>query len=327
MTKLEFLPESRKLLNELTTATFNAQTATIANAIWEKHLQPDNPLWNYISSKPFLIKTKAGSAHVIAMVDKRLSGMGLLGYFGCTDSAVGSKVLQQASMWLYEQCGVKDIYGPINGTATSDYRLNLDDDHWFPGEPVNPPSHIEAFAMAGYSPFNHYVSGMAKHYRLLANLFTRMPKQQKSITIRPFNVQDQLGDLKTFHELMTAIFPSLSIYCPKLSWEERQYNFRGKDPLFNPRYTYFLELEHLPIGLIVAFPYDTRLIIKTIGILPDYRGRHLSNLLVRKVYEVAAEDNLKAAIYAMVRTGNEVYKAKRPGVKMIRHYVTMKKSF
>ena len=126
---------------------------------------------------------------------------------------------------------------------------------------------------------------------------------------------------------MTTIFPKQSVYCPKLSWEERAYGFKHKDPFFNPSYMWFLEYNNNPIGLINAYPHEDRLVVKTIGILPKYRGKKLSHLLIRKVHDQASKDGLKTATYAMVRVGNSAYKMKKPGIKINRHYMTMKKSF
>jgi hypothetical protein len=325
MTKPDFLKDSLSFLIALTNETHTPETAAIANALWVKHLKANNPLWKFVTAKPFTMKDKTGSAHVIAMVDERLPGVGLLGYFACSNPEIGAKVLVMTTKWLRLK-KAKTVYGPINGTATSDYRFNLSDDYWFPGEPVNPLFYITAFKLAGFTVCNNYVSGIAKRYQLINKFFIRYPKVKNDFQVRPFNINDQLNDLHIYHELMINIFPNLSIYCPVLSWEERFYNFQGKEPYFNPRYMYFLLDKNKPIGLIVAFPFDQRLIIKTIGIVSEYRGRHLSGLLIHEVHKAAAEDNLKSAIYAMVRVGNKVYAMKKPGVKVARRYVTFKKS-
>jgi hypothetical protein len=323
----DFLPSSLSQLQSLTLATYNPQIAPVATALWEKHLQRDNPLWNYVTAKPFTRNVGSRSAHVMAMVDKRLPGRGLVGYFACTDSEMGAEVLKEACYWLHQQYGIQDVYGPIHGTATADYRLNLSEDFWFPGEPVNPLFHIYAFREAGFSDYNQYVSGVAKHYRLFTTLITELPKQYNGIQLRSYDTSKTLEDLAAFHDLMIAIFPSQSLYCPKLSWEERVFNFKDKIPPFNPRYTYFLENNRSPIGVIVAYPYQKKLIVKTIAILPKYRGRHLSGLLIRKVHEAAAVDGLSEAVYAMIRVGNTVYNMKKPGISVARRYVTMRKSF
>ena len=47
MSKLIFLNSSLEQLNEITEKTHNEQILPIAKSIWQKHLQADNPLWNY----------------------------------------------------------------------------------------------------------------------------------------------------------------------------------------------------------------------------------------------------------------------------------------
>jgi GNAT superfamily N-acetyltransferase len=134
-----------------------------------------------------------------------------------------------------------------------------------------------------------------------------------------------MNDLKIYHKLMNAIFPDNSIYCPVLSWEERVYNVVDHDPIFDPDYSYFLEDKGNTIGFIVAYPHQQNLIVKTIGLLPDYRNKNLSGILIKRVHDQAEKDGLKAAIYSTIRVGNAVYKMKRPGVKVYRKYVTMRK--
>lgn len=325
MSKPDFLESSLKQLADITRQTHNEKIVPIALDIWGKHLRPENPVWNFLQSEPFSVDDSRGSAHVIAMIDRRLPELGLLGFFGCTSAEGGVEVLERATTWLKGQ-GITAAYGPINGTITRDYRFNLDDDYVIPGEPVNPIWYVDVFKQAGFEIYNRYVSGRAKHYKPFIKLFVRKPGKEFSyLAVRPFNADHQLDDLKIYHELMNAIFPSNSIYCPVLSWEERVYNVVSDDLIFNPDYSYFLEDNGKPIGFIVAYPHNAELIIKTIGILPEYRGKHVSGLLIHKVHDKAAEDGLKAAVYSTVRVGNQIYKMKRPGVKVYRRYVTMRK--
>jgi GNAT superfamily N-acetyltransferase len=153
----------------------------------------------------------------------------------------------------------------------------------------------------------------------------KIPKEYSHITLRSFDINNQLVDLKKYHLLMNAIFPAQSIYCPVLSWEERVYNVAENDPIFDPDYTYFLEDGNKPVGFIVAHTYNNQLVIKTIGVLPNYQGKNLSTILIKKVHDQANKDGLSAAIYSTIRVGNTVYKMKRPGVKVYRKYITLSK--
>lgn len=328
MPKPSFLKSSLEQLDAITEKTHNQEILPVASSIWQKHLQPENPLWSFVTAKSFSIETAENSAHVIAMVDKRLPEIGLVGFFGCTDIPTGAKVLEQACQWLRDEQGLRDVYGPINGTITRDYRFNLSDDYKIPGEPVNPVWYIEAFRKAGFKVFNRYVTGIAKRYQLFIKFITtRKPSAEYAqLKLRRFGTSNQTRDLRIYHELMNAIFPYNSIYCPVLSWEERVYNMADHHPIFNPDYSFFLEDKGRAIGFIVAYPYQQNLIVKTIGLLPEYRSKNLSGLLIKKVHDQAEMDGLKAAIYSTIRVGNAVYRMKRPGVRVFRKYITMHKS-
>jgi GNAT superfamily N-acetyltransferase len=327
MPNTHFLKSSLITLDKITDKTYNKDISPTAKAIWHKHLRAENPLWKFVTAKPFLVNEDGESAHVIAMVDSRLPDIGLVGFFACTNKAIGIKALKLANNWLKQEHGIKTAYGPINGTITRDYRLNLSHDFLLPGEPVNPPWYIETFKEAGFKVFNNYVSGISKHYQLFIRFLTvkKIPKEYSHITLRSFDINNQLVDLKKYHLLMNAIFPAQSIYCPVLSWEERVYNVAENDPIFDPDYTYFLEDGNKPVGFIVAHTYNNQLVIKTIGVLPNYQGKNLSTILIKKVHDQANKDGLSAAIYSTIRVGNTVYKMKRPGVKVYRKYITLSK--
>jgi hypothetical protein len=328
MSKPSFLTTSLRQLTNITKETYNPNIRDEALAMWHTYFQAKNPLWQHITAKPFSVDGPEGSAHVMAIVDKRLPGKGLVGFFACTTPASGVQVLDQATAWLKKQPGVTDVYGPINGTITRDYRFNVEDDYQIPGEPINPSWYINVFKQAGFKIFNRYVSGIAKHYQVFIKFKTlRRPSADYAhIVLRPFSTDAQMDDLKTYHSLMNDIFPHNSIYCPVLSWEERVYNVAGHQPIFDPKYSFFLEDDGKAIGFIVAYPYNQQLIIKTIGLLPQYRKKNLSGLLLKQVHDQAEADGLGAAVYSTIRVGNAVYKMKRPGVKIHRRYVTLHKA-
>jgi hypothetical protein len=327
MFKPQFLSASQDQLIKIAQSTHNTQILPIAISLWRRHLNPENPLWNYVKAHPFSVDSSQGSAHALGLIDSRLPNIGLLGYFACSDRTTGAQVLTQATEWFSKAYNIHTVYGPINGTITSDYRLNLQPDYYFPSEPVNPLVHIEAFQDAGFNVFNKYTSAITKQYRSIDKFLSKkLAQEYEHILLRPFDITNQLSDLNLYHNLMNRIFPPLSIYCPIISWEEREYNLATKDPIFDPKYTYFIESMFGVIGFVVAFSYNNHLILKTIGILPEHRKKGLFELLVKKVHDQANQDKLEAAIYATIRVGNVISKIKIPGVINFRDYVTMHKN-
>lgn len=321
------LKTSLTLLTDITNQTHSAELGKVANAIWQKQLNPSNPLWQHVATQIFSVQNKTGSAHVMALVDARMPKLGLVGFFGATTVESGVEVLRQACDWL-KQRGLTDAYGPINGTITGDYRFNLSEDYRISGEPVNPSWYIDVFRLAGFAVFNRYISGIARHpYLYIRFVTSKKPVAgYEHISLRPFDPKRSKQNLATYHKLMNAIFPAQSIYCPTITLQERAYNMAGPSPLFYPKYCYFLSDKAETIGFIVAYPQADKLILKTIGLLPEYRGKKLSDLLVRRVHDQAKHDGLKTVVYSTIRVGNAVHKMKRPGVKIYRRYITLHKS-
>jgi hypothetical protein len=327
MAKPQSLARSLSQLVAITDQVYNPQIRPIALALWKKHLQPDNPQWQYLTAKSFSIDDDRGAAHIMALIDERLPGKGLVGYFASTNSTVGASVIEQAAAWLRDTHGLHDIYGPINGTLPNDYRINLEDNYKFPGEPVNPSWYLEAFERAGFRIFNQYVSGVARHYQMLMRLrrlTTRKPAPgYEHLRVRPFETGETAAaarDFEIYHELRNAIFPFQSVYCPAISLAERRYNASGK---FDPEYSYFLVDGEREIGFVMAYAYQGQLILKTLGLLPEYRGKSLSELLLIPIHEKAARAGLRSVVYGMIRVGNNAFRMMPPGVAIFRHYVTM----
>lgn len=92
----ESLDASLDVLTRITNETHTARIRSVANAIWEHDLTLANPLWSVVRAEPFVIDDAGGRAHAIAIVDGRLPGIGIVGYFGCTDAGSGARVLEEA---------------------------------------------------------------------------------------------------------------------------------------------------------------------------------------------------------------------------------------
>ena len=326
MADSDFLPASLEALLTLTERSHPPPITGPAEAIWRHHLRTDNPLWQRVVARPFAVTGPGGPrAHVLAVVDRRLPGLGLVGFFACTDSAAGVHVLDQAGVWLRDRFGLDAVYGPINGTITRDYRFNLAADYQILGEPVNPTFYPQVFEQAGFQVFNRYLSGRCHQYQPLVDFLCQLkpPPSSADYRLRPFGSESPAADLRTYHRLMNRIFPAKSRYCPRISLAERRFNLGPRTPLFDPRYSYFLDDRDQPVGLVVGFAHRGQLVLKTLGVLPSHRRRNLSNLLIKRVHDQAAADGLGAAIYSTVRAGNEIDRLERPGVEVFRHYVTL----
>ena len=323
-----FLPASLEALVTLTERSHPPPVSGPAEAVWRHHLRAGNPLWRRVTARPFVATGPGGPrAHVMALVDRRLPRLGLVGFFACTDPEAGVQVLDEAGTWLQGRFDLDAVYGPINGTITRDYRFNLASDYRIPGEPVNPSFYPKVFEQAGFEVFNRYMSGRCVEYGALAEFFcqTNPPPSTARFRLRAFGTDSPEADLRTYHRLMNQIFPANSIYCPRISLAERRFNLGPQTRRFDPRYSYFLDAEDQTVGLIVGFAHRGELVIKTLGLLASHRHLNLSTVLIKQVHDQAAADGLGAAIYSTVRAGNAIDRRDRPGVDVFRHYVTLRR--
>jgi hypothetical protein len=315
---------SRGRLMDITSRAYNEDIRAVAQARWDLQLRAANPLWSHVRAQPFEVQAENGAAHVIALIDRRLPDLGLLGFFGADTPALGAAVLHQACDWLGRR-GLGRAYGPINGTITYDYRFNIKDDYQIPGEPVNPAWYPDAWRAAGFKTFNRYVSGLNHFPTLFNKLFIQQPSRP-GLMLRAAEPSRAEDDLRSYHDLMNDIFPHQSLYCPVLSYTERSYNLNGGKGAFDPRYCFFLEADGSDAGFIVAHPHQGRLVIKTLGVSKAYRGQRLSGLLIHRVQDQANRDGLKGAVYSTIRVGNAIYRMRRPGVRLFRQYVSLSRA-
>lgn len=320
------LEESILQLTEIINKTHNEKYRKLIIKKWKKHLNEANPIWNHLEVKKSFIKKSDDSAHSYAIIDKRLPNIGLIGYFETTNKELGHEVLKDNCEWLRAK-GIKEVFGPINGNITVDYRFNLSEDYVVPGEPINPGWYIDIFKESNFDIYNRYVSGISRHYSVFIKFISlyRPTIDISNLSLRSIESRNGTKDLSIYHNLMNAIFPFNSVYCPKISLKERLYNISDDLNIFDPKYSFFLEDNDRPIGLIVAYSHNNDLIIKTLGIIPEYQNKKLSGLLIKKVHDQAKKDNLNNAIYSTIRVGNRVYKMKRPGVKIFRKYITLRR--
>lgn len=323
---MEYNSDHKLLLDRLTSIANTHYPDSIrdyAINLWQSLLVDSNPTWKYQKHKVFIVDEGGDTACVLAIIDSRLPKIGIVGFFAASNATVGSRVLQQASDYL-ASLGKKQMVGPIDGLLLYNYRLNSDDTLDFFGEPVNPGYFIDAFKDAGFTVCNEYVSGVTQKYQLLDKLLGPGPiKKYPSAVVRNFNTATMQQDFAIMANISQSIFSSLSLYCPDFSTDEMMFLSQiSKSVDFNPRYTQILEVEGKPVGGIMSIRNNDRLIVKTLGVIPEYQGTGLGRMLIHSMHQNAKEDGIKEIVYALIRRGNRVDKMPRPGVKVYRKYYT-----
>lgn len=308
--------KSIDLLQNIGQEVYTESIYTGLQQYWVKALSPDNPLWQFVESKAFTVDS---SAHLLAMQDNRNKQIGFIGFYEAIEQVDTQQIIQDAVVWLKER-GVKKIVSTFDGSIIQNYRFNQDADQAFFGEPTNPSYYIDNFSKYGFKPMNHYVSGIRSDFN------TILPYVETDLgeySIRQVNPKNIKQDMKIIYDIAMRSFENTSEYFVHFTWQEFWYWYETSIAKADLRYIEILYHKQEPIGMCYSFVEGKQLIMKTIGVIPEYQGQGVSRFLAFSQHTKAKEDKLESVIYALIRTGNVVSKMPYPGVEIFRKYQTL----
>lgn len=292
----------------------------------------NNPSYQFQEIKHFADNKPGKRAFLSVYFDKRLSKEKQIGFIGNVegeDRITLRNLIGQSEKWFKDQ-GVKKIIGPVSLSIWHRYRFFIRGREPCFLEPSNLKWYPQVFRQAGYKKSESFVSGRRQNAESV--LKTVRPSLQEASS-RGFKtkifVQQEIKDiLNDLHKISLAIFqrndfsvlisyPEFeSIYLPMISSKDFKI------------YLYTLIKQEKIIGYVFCVEDPIRpglLLIKTIALLPEYRGQHLGAALIAFSHENALTRGLKTFEYLLIRTGNIITKMSYPGVKAIRRFVTFSK--
>lgn len=316
--KATSLYESYQTLTGLGKEIYDKQKLLELGGYWKRALSEENPFWYLVEYRAFFEQ----GVHLLACIDPRLPRMGFIGFYEARQNIATAPLINRAADWLREQ-GCRQIVGPFDGMILQRYRFCQNEGQAFRGEPINPEYYIEQFRKAGFKPFNHYVSGIRKDLETIIPLVEAETKNHPDFVIRPIDLSNYEAELRLVYDLSLLVFRGTSQYFTGYSWEEFSYWYLPLKSIITPRYFELLYHKSRLVGACHSFVQNNKLIMKTIGVLPEYQSQGVSRLMIYSQHRKALEDKLESVIYALVRTGNVVTKMPYPGVKIFRNYQTV----
>jgi len=288
-----------------------------------KALAPTNPFLKYGDIQGFL--AYSGSrlvAHACAIVDRRLPGIGLIGFFGSfSESAYGEAVLQEAIGCLTSQ-GVSTIRGPVDLTTWHGFRLSYQEEE--------PPFFLEPFTRTYYRSFFQDLGfSVAQHNTSTIHTadqvgFDRFGVNFETLQADGF-VFDKVGENQLFavlpllHKLVINCFADTWSFVP-ISFEEFEYGFA--DPS-QPYSETLVHVAHTPAGEPVGFCFGAldslckvrRAIVKTVAVVPMERRLEVARALLYCIYEAARERGASDFILSTMRDDNKGVRALTAGTR------------
>lgn len=280
-------------------------------------------------------------ARLAAMVNPRLQDQtaptGLLGFFSFADEAWESHadgltaLMHQAMHWLRQQ-GMKRVRGPMNFTTWYSYRAETETGDYprFPGEDVLDTRYarfIEKFMPAIGVYNSQLIEDHRKAQEVGKQLGLDRAEAVSGVRIVEMPREQVLGDMKAFFDVASAIFPQDYSYGP-ISFAEFQQLY---GPILQRVPDFYgvaaLDKEGRPVGLAYGYrhpftPVKTS-ILKTIGVLPEYRrgiSRGISWILTYRYHMNLIAQGYEQFVHAMMKEDNTSRAMSSRFARKIREY-------
>jgi len=220
------------------------------------------------------------------------------GYIGCfemSDKDSGKKQLEDYVRQL-RAAGHKRIIAPINGDTWHSYRLVSwsSGDSAFPLEPRNPLWYNEVYEALGFRPLQKYRSDKFS----LSNV-ERLSMPDTSLHFRGF-CED---DLKLIYDISLQGFDDNFLYTD-IAYDEFRKLYQPILPMLDNELAIIAEWNNIPSGFMFSFAAGKTLILKTLVVLPEFRGKGIGARLVNRVLLAGKQKGLETGISALIAEGN-----------------------
>ena len=248
---------------------------------------------------------------------------------------------KEAGLILLNKCeeilkekGVKYIVAPMNGNTWKKYRTMkyTNGDDLFLLENVNPIEHNELLKEAGFKEIETYTStkGLIKNaYKSEALELAEENLKEENITIRRFNKENYIEDLKKIFNVSKSSFFRNPFYTP-IDEKDFLQQYEQYINMVDEGLILIAEKEKKEIGFVFCIPNFLEakegknvetLILKTIAVLPEFEYLALGNVLLNKISKIAENKGFKQWIFAFMYRNNTSQKmAKRNNTEVIREY-------
>lgn len=249
--------------------------------------------------------------HVPAYPGERL---GLIGHYAAADDQAAAHLLAELCRRLaQEDCTL--AVGPLDGSTFRAYRFVTER---APGGQERPPFFLEPdqpdawprqFVAAGFEPLAHYFSAWGKLPQSdprLSELEERM--RAHGITARPVDLAHFADELRRLYPVVLRSFQHNFLYTP-IGEAEFLAQYHPLASHILPELALLAERQGDLIGFLFAIPdlaqarrgegVDT-VVIKTVGILPEYSGLGVGSWLVARCQQQARALGFRYVIHALM---------------------------
>lgn len=266
--------------------------------------------------------------------DARGRPLGMLGFFEAENDIEAVRALfNNATAWLRQQ-GSGTIIGPIDGDTWHSYRLSTGPftEPPFLMEPHNPPYYQQLWEGCGFKQFESYYSKyVADIPAAISNTDPIAGRaSSRGYKLRTINLNRFDDELRILYDLSKQIFSGNLLYTD-ISFPEFQSLYQDSRPLLHGDLILFAQTpDGKDIGFVFAVTDSILALramrgkrnlisllkfallrnragtinVKTLGVLPEYRGSGVVLLLMNSIYRRIIEKGFSRANLCLIRDGN-----------------------
>jgi GNAT superfamily N-acetyltransferase len=233
------------------------------------------------------------------------------------DKAAGAAQLDEYVNQLQAR-GHSSIVAPINGSTWHTYRLVswCGGEPAFPMEPQNPLWYNDVYTERGFTPLKTYRSDKFSLEGIAPPRNTN-----PALVLRPFQGQ---SDLATILRISLAAFEENFLY-DDITLDGFMGLYKPMLPMIDPKLLLIAEINGVGAGFMFSFAAGDKLILKSMGTLPQYRGLGIGSILMAQVLAAGRAKGLKTAVAALMSDDNTSHKiVSKYGSELIRKYTLYK---
>lgn len=220
-----------------------------------------------------------------------------------------------------KRLGLKKIFGPVNGTVWHPYRVisETSSEQFFVQEPLSKEEYFNLFKNINPAHIIEYHSAYRTDFKMILELTASSLPLLISHNIQIVQENYSIDLLKLIYELSVSIFSGNPGYY-NLSFNDFAKLYTEPNDGNTELLIFKVLQDDKPIGFSYNLLMDKKMIMKTIGLLPEWQDRGVGYALVNKIHQFAQEKNIEKIIYALIRSDNKVKNFPKDDAVIFRKY-------
>ena len=253
-----------------------------------------------------------GFGRIGANISSTYPGIGYIGFFEMDTTMTESKdaakaLIEAASLWLKSK-GAKKVYGPLNFNTWFPYRFRVGDQDnlRFTWEPVNPPEYARYLTNLGFKELETYHTvanqGLSGLISKTKDAHTRA--LGAGYTVRPFDTGAIMSkEVPILYDISMAGFKDNFLFepIPLEAFKQLYVPIANKTDVTLARAV--TDSNGKDVGFFLIFEDHGYMVLKSVAVKPEGRGKGLSNAMVYSAATAAKEKGLDLCISALVKSG------------------------